>query len=165
MIPALTFVARHLLFIICAMVVGCILWTFSYVVLLAAAVIGNQGLGGPLSFPAGILAVVSSFIFLGGGIFAPACAIGSICCAMLKLPRLAAIPFVCAAALLLSYLLYWAYIEQVTTHPMPSAWIVLKNSALFLSAPLGIYWWLTEGPGALFDAFRRWFRVRRSAIF
>jgi len=33
---------------------------------------------------------------------------------------------------------------------------------MFLSIPLGIYWWITEGPGAIFDAFRRWFRHRRA---
>jgi len=41
---------------------------------------------------------------------------------------------------------------------------VLKNFAMFLSIPLGIYWWLTEGPGAVFDAFRRWLRSRRPRI-
>jgi hypothetical protein len=44
---------------------------------------------------------------------------------------------------------------------MPSMLTVLKNFAIYLSIPLGAYWWLTEGPGALFDAFRRWIGRRR----
>lgn len=160
-IPALTFFARHLLFVVFAMFAGCLLWTLAYFLLLAIAVIGDQGIGGPLAFPAGLITVIAACIFLGWGVFAPASAIGAIFCALFKLPRLAAIPFVTIAAFILSYLLYWGYIELVTTHSMPGAGIVLKNFAIFLSIPLGIYWWLTEGPGAIFDAFRRRLRSRR----
>ena len=157
-IPALTFVARHLLFVVFAILAGCILWIVAYFLLLAIAVFSDQGIGGPLALPAGLIAVIASCMFLGWGVFAPASAIGAIFCALLKLPRLAAIPIVTVAAFVLSYLIYWGYIELVTTHSMPSLWIILKNFAIFLSVPLGIYWWLTEGPGALFDSFRRWIR-------
>jgi hypothetical protein len=77
-------------------------------------------------------------------------------CRVFRLPRIAAIPIVTGAAILPSYAVYWAYIEMVTTHSMPSMLTLLKNFAVYLSIPLGAYWWLTEGPGALFDAFRRW---------
>jgi hypothetical protein len=43
---------------------------------------------------------------------------------------------------------------------MSSFWLILGNYAMFLSVPLGVYWWITEGPGAVFEAFRRW-RARR----
>jgi hypothetical protein len=160
-IPALTFVARHLLFVVFAMFVGCILWIVAYFLLLAIAVVGDQGIGGPLALPAGLIAVIASCIFIGWGVFAPASAIGAIFCGLLKLPRLAAIPIVTVAAFVLSYLIYWGYIELATTHFMPSVWTILKNFGIFLSVPLGIYWWLTEGPGALFDSFRRWIRKHR----
>jgi hypothetical protein len=160
-IPALTFVIRHLLFVVFAMLAGCILWIVAYFLLLAFAVLSDQGIGGPLALPAGLIAVIASCISLGWGVFAPASAIGAIFCTLLKLPRLAAIPIVTVVAFVLSYLIYWGYIELVTTHSMPSVWIILKNFAIFLSLPLGIYWWLTEGPGALFDSFRRWIRRRR----
>ena len=159
--PALTFVARHLLFVVFTMFAGCVLWIVAYFLLLAIAVIGDQGIGGPLALPAGLIAVIASCIFLGWGVFAPASAIGAIFCVLLKLPRLAAIPIVTVAAFCLSYLIYWGYIELVTTHSMPSLWIILKNFAIYLSVPLGFYWWFTEGPGALFDSFRRWIRTRR----
>ena len=161
-ITAMTFAARHLLIVPIAIVAGCIIWTIIYVVLLLAAIIFNQGLGGPLAYPAGIVAIVVPSIVIGWGVFAPASAVGAIVCALLQLPRLAAIPIVTAAAFGLSYLLYWGYIELVTTHSMPSATFVLKNFAMFLSIPLGIYWWITEGPSAIFDACCRWFRHRRA---
>ena len=41
---------------------GCILWSAAYVVLLVVAVIGNHGLGGPLAFPAGIIAVIATCV-------------------------------------------------------------------------------------------------------
>lgn len=38
-----------------------------------------------------------------------------------------------------------------------------QNFALYLSVPLGVYRWLTEGPGALFDSIRRWIQARRGS--
>jgi hypothetical protein len=161
-ITTMTFAARHLLFVPIVIAAGCVIWTIIYVLLLLGAIIFNQGLGSPLTYPAGIIAIFLPTIVVGWGIFAPASAIGAIACALLKLPRLAAIPIVTAAAFGLSYLLYWGYIELVTTHSMPTVAVVLKNFAMFLSLPLGIYWWITEGPGAIFDACRRWIRRRRT---
>ena len=161
-ITAMTFAARHLLIVPIAIVASCIIWTMIYVILLLVAIIFNQGVGGPLAYPAGIIAILVTTIVVGWGIFAPASAIGAIACAMLKLPRLAAIPIVTVSAFGLSYLIYWGYMELITTHSMPSATVVLKNFVIFLSIPLGIYWWITEGPGAIFDACRQWFRRRRA---
>jgi len=149
------FLARHFLFVVFAMIVGCIGWTIAFFVLLAIAVVTNQGVGGPLAIPTGIIAVLAACCFLGWGVFAPASAFGAVFCRVFRLPRIAAIPVVTTAAILLSYVMYWAYIEMITTHSMPSILTVLKNFAIYLSIPLGAYWWLTEGPGALFDAFRR----------
>jgi hypothetical protein len=41
----------------------------------------------------------------------------------------------------MSISIYWAYIELVTTHSMPSMLAVMKNFAIYLSIPLGAYWW------------------------
>ncbi len=90
------------------MIVGCIVWTIAYFVLLIVAVVTNQGVGSPLAFPAGIIAVLASCGFLGWGVFAPASAIGAVFCRVFRLPRIAAIPVVTVAAFLLSYGLYWA---------------------------------------------------------
>ena len=132
-LSVLTFAARHLLIVPFGIIAGCILWTIAYVLLLAVAVIWNQGIGGPLAYPAGILAIIGASIFIGWGIFAPASAIGAIFCAAFRLPRLAAIPVVFGSAFVLSFLLYQAYIVGLTTHSMPSIGVVLKNYAIFLS--------------------------------
>jgi hypothetical protein len=161
-ISAMTFAARHLLIVLIAIIAGCIIWTIIYVILLLTAIVFNQGVGGPLAYPAGIIAILVTTIVIGWGVFAPASAIGAIACTLLKLPRFAAIPIVAASAFGLSYFLYWGYIELLTTHSMPSVSVVLKNFAIFLSIPLGVYWWITEGPGATFDACRRWVRRRRA---
>lgn len=160
-ISVISFVTRHLLIVSLAIITGCILWTIAYVVLLIVAATLNGGPGGPLAYPAGIITIIVAGISIGWGVFAPACAIGSVFWKIFGLPRIAAIPVVFGSALFLSSLLYWAFIKEMTTHPMPSMWVVLKNHTVFLSVPLGAYWWVTEGPGALFDLFRRWIRRRR----
>lgn len=161
LLPIITFAIRHVLAVPIAIVVGCLLWTVAYFVLLLVAVILGDGLGGPLAYPAELVAVVVAGVFIGWGIFAPACAVGAVFCGVFRLPRLAAIPVVFIAAFLFSYLMYWAYIEWITTSPMPAFWLIVGNYSLFLSIPLGAYWWATEGPGAIYDAFRRWWGKRR----
>ncbi len=161
-LPSLTFIARHLLVVSFAILVGCVLWTIAYILLLVVAVIWNQGVGGPLAYPAGIIAILGASIVVGWGIFTPASAIGAVFCGVFQLPRLAAIPVVFMSALVISYLMYWAFIANLTTHSMPSTWAVVKHFLIFLSAPLGVYWWVTEGPGVLFDSLRRWIRHRRN---
>jgi hypothetical protein len=162
-LPILTFVARHFVCVLLAMLVGCVLWAVVYAALLLTAVVTDQGLGGPLAFPVGIVSVIVVCVFVGWGIFAPASAAGAVFCGMFRLPRLAAIPVVFLAAFVFGYLLYWAFIEMLTTHPMPPIGTVLKNFVVYLSIPLGAYWWLTEGPGALFQVFWRWLRSRRKS--
>jgi hypothetical protein len=141
-IPVITFALRHALAVPLAIVAGCVLWTVAYVLLLLWAVVFGGGLGGPLAYPAGIVAVVVGGALIGWGIFAPACAVGALVCGVAGWPRLAAIPLVFISGFLFSY-------------------VILQNYALFLSVPLGVYWWVTEGPGAIFEAFRRWRAKRR----
>lgn len=149
------------MFVVLVMCAGLVLWTLTYLVLLVIAIVGDQGIGGPLAYPAGVLVVFVSCGLLGWGVFAPASAVGAVLCSWFKWPRLAAIPIVTVAAFVLSYLLYRVFIGLFTTHSMPPALTILKNFAIYLSVPLGIYWWLTEGPGVLFDAFRRWLGRRK----
>ncbi len=164
--PLLTFAFRHLLIVPLTILVVCLLWTIAYILLLIAAVVMDGGIGGPLAYPAGIIMIVLTCVLTGWGIFTPSCAVGAIFCRVLGLPRLAAIPVVFTSGLGLSYLLCLIFVESLTSASMPSVWIVLKNFTLFLSIPLGFYWWLTEGVSALLDAFRVWIlnrvRLRRS---
>ena len=57
-ILVISFVTRHLLIVSLAIIAGCILWTIAYVVLLIVAVILNEGLGGPIAYPSGIIAII-----------------------------------------------------------------------------------------------------------
>jgi hypothetical protein len=155
------FAVRHVLMIAAAMMVGCVMWTLMYALLLFLAVIFGLGRGGPLAYPAGIIAILLTCLVAGVGVFAPACAIGAMACAFLKWPRFAAIPIVAIAAFGLCYALTRGYVAWVPSESMPSVAVVLKNFVIFMSIPLGGYWWVTEGPGAIVDALRRWLRRRR----
>lgn len=158
---ALAFLARHFLIVIFAITAGCMVWLVVYFCLLLYAMFTGSGLGGPLALPAGIMTIIGTGAIIGWGVFAPACAIGEIFRRMANLPRLAAIPIVFLMAGLISYLGYFAFIKSLTTHPMPPVTKVALNYIIFLSVPLGVYWWLTEGSGALFDAIRNWLRKRQ----
>lgn len=155
-LPVITFAIRHALASPLAIVAGCLLWTVAYLILLLLAVIFGQGLGGPLAYPAGIIAVVVGGLVIGWGIFAPACAVGALFCGITGWSRFAAIPVVFVSGFLFSLAIFWAF----SSDPMPPLWKILAGYAAFLSVPLGVYWWITEGPGAIFEAFRRW-RARR----
>ena len=160
-IAVLSFLARHLLFVLLAMLVGCVIWTVAYLVLFVIAMLADQGLGGPLAYPAGLMAIVVACAVIGWGFFAPASAVGALFCGLLKWPRLWAIPLVTLTVLVLCYLVSWPFVEMGVLYEAPSFWMVLKNFAIYLSVPLGVYWWLTEGPGALFEVLRDWVQRRR----
>jgi len=160
-LPVISFLLRHFLFVAAAAVAGCVLWTVVYLVLLAFAVIANKGLGGPLAYPGGLLAVVVCCAVFGWGIFAPACGVGALICRTFRWPRIAAIPFVYLAAVGFGYLICAVHAGVDATRSMPSAWDVLKPFTLYLSVPLGIYWWLTDGPGALLQLAKRRFLARK----
>lgn len=147
----LSFAVRHFLIVALAIAAGCVLWTLAYFLLIAIAVIGNQGMGGPLAYPAGVFAIFAACSLLGWGVFAPASGIGAILCRRFRLPPLAAIPVVFLGACLIFCLLY----RLCAADSPPPVSVMLKRFAICLSLPLGIYWWLTEGPGALLDTFKR----------
>lgn len=70
--------------------------------------------------------------------------------------RFAAIPVVFVSVCLFSLAIYWLF----SSDPMFPFLKILLGYVIFLSVPLGGYWWVTEGSGAVFEAFRRW-RARR----
>ena len=61
------FVVRHLLFVAFATLLGMLLWTVAYVVLLGVAILLNEGLGGPLAWPVGMIAVPLGCVVIGLG--------------------------------------------------------------------------------------------------
>ena len=156
-LPVLTFILRHALALPVAVVLGCALWTIVYLLLLLAAILTDEGLGGPLAYPAG-LAAVAVTVFLAWCAFVPACALGNLSCAIFKLPRLAAIPFVSIAGYMLCLVVVWIHVGDFQSSLGRSLFV----HAVFLSLPLGVYWWLTEGPAAIYDIWRRWRKGKTS---
>mgnify|MGYP003632968618 CR=1 FL=1 len=154
LISLISFAARHTILISLAMITGCVLWTFIYFLLLAFALLGGHGVGSPLAYPAGVVAIMALSLLIGFLVFVPASGIGTLLCHVLRLPRLAAIPVVFGIGFLLSYLIYWGYLEITAADSMPPVWTVLKYYTIILSAPLALYWWLTEGPVALIESIK-----------
>lgn len=150
------FLARHGAFLVLVAVLGCLLWTAIYLALLAWAVVTGGGIGGPLAWPAGILAVLLACVAFGLGVTVPACGAAAFLRWRCGWPRMAEIPLSFLAGALLW--LGWASLFKGGVVP-PLEFAV---SLLWMPLPLGAWWWLTEGPGALWDAFRRW-KAGRSA--
>lgn len=154
-VAIIAFGVRHFLAVLLAMIVGGIVWTIGYFGLLLFAAYFDEGLGSPFSYPAGLLLIGLSCSLIGWGIFAPAAAIGRTFCWLTQWPLLTAIPFVVVSAFGLTYLVF-ALGAIVFFETSASAMMTLKYFTLYLSIPLTIYWWLTEGPGALTEAMIRW---------
>ena len=151
----LSFIVRHFFAVIAALVVGCAAWTVAYLVLLVWAVVTKSELGGPLAYPGGLLLVAVICLVVGWGIFAPACGLGQVVCHEFGWSRFAAIPFVFVGALGLSWGWHYLFIENLTTHLMPPFSTVFQGFVVYLSVPLGAYWWLVDGPVAAVDMIRR----------
>lgn len=149
------FAARHFLAVVLGAFIGCIFWTLLYLGLLIYAMFSGGGLGGPLAYPGGIIAIIVGCVVIGWGIFAPASGIGRLFCRLFKLPKIAAIPFVFVSAFAISALVFHLTDGLGSSSSSTPFWVMLENFSLFLAVPLGAYWWLTEGPGAMIDAIRR----------
>ena len=156
LLPSLFFLARHFFWVFCAILIGCALWTVTFLVLILIAAITNQGVGGLLSFPAGILAIILACSVIGWGIFTPASALGLIFCKSLKCNLLYAIPLVFLSAFGLSCFWFWLIVHAGTSVPLPPWSSLLYKFSIFLALPLGVYWWITEGPLVLLQITRSW---------
>lgn len=156
------FLARHGIVGVLVMVALCLLWTLVYVALLVVAVVTNSGLGSPVLWPIGIVLLIGCCAMICWGVFAPACAVGELARRALRRPRLLAIPFVVCTAALVWVLV--AHLAERMVAPGMSASTTgrMKFFLFYLTLPLGVYWWATEGPGALFElAMRQLRRFRK----
>ena len=159
----LLYIGRHVAAVGVAAALAALVWTIVYVALLLFAIMTDSGIGSPISYPIWLVFLLVSITIIGLFVFAPACALGRLFVGVTRLPLLAAIPIVFGAGALLSYMAYDLYITFVTTHSMPPASTVFQNYCVYLSIPLGAYWWIVDGPFAILDGFRRWFRRRLTA--
>ena len=150
LVRTLWFLAKHGMFLMLAAVAACLVWTALYFALLLWAVITDSGVGGPLAWPAGLVACVLGCAAFGLGVAIPACAVAAILRSRLRWPRMVEIPISFLAAFALWF--GWACVFHGGL-PEP---LDFSISLLWLPLPLGTWWWLTEGPGAMWDALRRW---------
>jgi hypothetical protein len=152
------FMLRHSIAVAGFAVLVAVLWTVVYAVLLGVALFYDEGFGGPLFYPAGLIFLVTATLTFGAAVCAPAAAVGRAACHLFRLPRLLAIPFVFSAGFGLVWLWSALFIVLMTSQSLPTVGGVMANYILFLSIPLGAYWWLTEGPGAVAAAVWQWLR-------
>ncbi len=162
MVSVIRFLPRHLLAVTLGVVALWGLWTLAYAFLFFLAIVTGSGVGGPLAYPVGMALIAVAGVVAGFGIFMPSCAAGALICRRLRWPKLAAIPLVFLTAGGLTWLWHFAYMELVATGVMPGFWGVMGGYVLCLSLPLGAYWWITEGPGAVIEQIHLWYGKRRN---
>lgn len=128
-------------------IAGCAIWTITYRALLLWAVASNGGLGGPLAYPGGLLAVAAAAACLL--LFFPATTLAEWICRTRALPILVQIPVSVAVLAVLCILAGIA--AQVFRNSIPFGLTVTRFSAgLFgLSLlPAGFYWWIARAAAA-----------------
>ncbi|SKA85525.1 hypothetical protein SAMN02745166_01162 [Prosthecobacter debontii] len=158
--------ARHITAVGLLCLLACLLWTLLYGGLLIYAGFTDGRPGGPLAYPAGLILILIFCLWVGGGIFAPACGIGFLMTRLTRCPQFAAVPIVFIAGFGLTWLMGVLYADHITTSPRPELESVLWSYLLFFSLPLGLYWWLVEGPWAFLDFLQRlWkrYQLRRAS--
>lgn len=143
----LDFFLRHLLTVPALALVLSLLWVVVYYVLLLLGHMGDLTASpdGASALTAGLLFIVLCTLMIGWGIFAPACGLGLLVTRLLRRSRYWAIPIVWATASLIAYACQSAYYQQHPAATMPTPLALYLQTAAFLTIPLAIYWWLTEG--------------------
>lgn len=157
LVRTLWFLAKHGMFLVVTIFVACVVWTVVYLGLLLWAVATDAGIGGPLAWPAGIVACILGCAAFGIGVAIPSCAAAALLRWKFRFPRMVEIPLSCLTACVLWF--GWACAFHGGL-PRPLEFFV---SLLWMPLPLGAWWWLTEGAGAVWDSVRRWKAGRRPA--
>lgn len=143
------FLLRHAVVTPVIAAVLCAAWMAFYLVLLLIAALGNGGLDGPLALPVGLLAVIAVCAIVGWGIFTPACAAGYVLRSLFKPPMLVILLTVWLTGAALGYAWAWLFVTRLMHESAPPVAWTMARSALYLSVPLGLYWWATEGAAML----------------
>jgi hypothetical protein len=131
------FCARHFLAVLLTVLAGCLLWTVTYFALLLWAAFAGSGLGGPLTYPAGLLFLLVAGTATSLVLLFPATAFAEWLARRLGFPVLVQIPFSVAFLALLCF-------AAVGIRSSVSFGVLLFLSLLL---PLGLYWWVAQsGP-------------------
>lgn len=136
--------ARHSLATLATAAVACAIWTITYLFLLLWAGFFGGGLGGPLAYPGGLVAVLLLTAVVCLVVLAPATGIADWVARRYELPFLIRIPLSLGALLVLCTAAVVAGTVGGVFSSLSEAIGTLAVLVLVLSLPLGVYWWIAE---------------------
>lgn len=143
-LQASSFALRHGFAIAVMVITACALWTLCYFALLLWAIISNEGLGGPLAYPAGLLAFFLVSLAMALCLYFPATAIAAGLAKKYQLSFVQQIALCIGLFALLHFIALLAFSDQPS---IPVSDRLLIGGTLFLLnlIPLGLYWWCAQG--------------------
>lgn len=156
------FFARHSLAIFVTAAVACVLWTILYGVLLVWAVLAGGGIGSPVAYPLGLLAVLVGSTALAVTLLFPCTALAEWIASRRGWPIFAQIPI--NAGILAGICAIVVGFAALTGSEVTLGMVIIGYGGLFSAGllPLGLYWWtMQSGPLAisLFRFVRRRFHA------
>ncbi len=160
-----SFAARQAFAVTVVILVGCVFWTVAYFSLLLWAMVAGGGVGSPIVYPLGLLAILYGATVASLLLFLPATLTAEVVCRWRSWPTLVGIPFSFAVFCVLS--LVWSSVAHLSRQfAEASVWSLTLGLIVTLSVPLGLYWWAAEFPYVIGDLVRvvRTFWNRRKRI-
>ena len=144
----LSFIVRHLIASFVTVSAAFVLWTLIYFSLFFWAVLFGGGLGSPVTYPIGLLAIASGGTTACLLIFLPSTALAE-CIA-----RRSGFSFVVQIPLAITAL---AVLCHVFVFALSGAFSTMNFSQLFLAAllPFGFYWWIAQSGPIVASIFTR----------
>lgn len=139
-----SFALRHAFAIAFLTITACALWTLCYVALLLWAIISDEGLGGPLAYPAGLLAVFLTSLGMSLFVYFPATAIAAGFAKKYQLSFLRQIG-ICIVISALLHLIAALVIGEDPSQTPGERWGLYGALFCLNLIPLGLYWWCAQG--------------------
>ncbi len=134
-----------------------LLWTITYLFLLLWALLADEGIGSPIVYPLGLLAIVLLHSGAALLVFLPATLLAEFICFKKKLPKVrGGIPLAFSFYILLVCLLAAPLSSPGPPGSSPEQMPYPETAlALFLTlaVPMGFYWWASQFPSLLRIAF------------
>jgi hypothetical protein len=149
------FGARHALALVLTIVVACGLWTVTYIALLLWSVLAEEGPGGPLAYPGGLVFVAVAGALAWAFLLFPSTALGEVIAKRCNLPLLASLPIAVSFSAALSLLLAFVLL-RLWDRPVSSGTIASHAVAIFGTTflPLVFYWAVAAFPPVALSALR-----------
>jgi hypothetical protein len=130
-----------------------VVWTAIYLFLLLWALIAGEGIGSPVLYPLGLLAIFILHSIATLLVFLPATLLAELLCHKKQLPKLSGgIPL--AFAFFLIEIALCGYLLSISSSPeAPTTPEAILGLLLTLAIPMGFYWWASQFPSLLRVAF------------